>query len=260
MTAALDGRHAIVTGGGKGIGAAAAAALARGGATLTLMGRDTDALHAVARDLMDEHAVEVLAVRCDVADAESVADAFRCSRERFGAPWALVANAGTADAAPVHEITRESWDRMLAVNLTGTLLCIQQVLPAMLEARAGRIVTVASTAGLKGYARVGAYAAAKHGIVGLTRSLAQETAKLGITANVVCPGYTDTGMARLAVENVMRETGRSEADALKAILRHNPRGTLITPEEVAGTIAWLCLPETSAVTGQAIVVAGGEAV
>jgi NAD(P)-dependent dehydrogenase (short-subunit alcohol dehydrogenase family) len=254
----LHGRHVIVTGGGRGIGAAVADELARQGATLTIMGRSQDALDAHARDLMDEYSVEVLAVRCDVSDVASVARAFAASRERYPAPWGLVANAGQAEAAPFEEITRAHWERMLAVNLTGPFLCMQQVLPAMRAAGGGRIVAVASTAAVKGYAGIAAYAASKHGVLGLVRSLARETAKEGITVNAVCPGYTETDMARQALDNIMAKTGKAEAEAAKLLVRHNPRGTLITPAEVAHAVAWLCAPAASAVTGQAVMVAGGE--
>jgi NAD(P)-dependent dehydrogenase (short-subunit alcohol dehydrogenase family) len=222
------------------------------------MGRDLQLLWDRARHLMEEHAVEVLPVRCDVTDPESVREAFACSRERYPTPWGLVNNAGHGESAPFVEIDRGHWDRMLAVNLTGAFLCTQEVLPAMLAAGAGRVVNVASTAGLKGYARLAGYVASKHGLVGLTRALALETARDGITVNAVCPGYTDTDLAREAIANIVRTTGKSEVEAHRLVVRHNPRGTLIRPEEVADTIAWLCGPAASAVTGQAIVVAGGE--
>ncbi len=198
------------------------------------------------------------AVSCDVADEESVAAAFAEARARSGDPHVLVSNAGQADASAFAETSRESWDRMLAVNLTGVFLCAREVLPAMLEARAGRIVNVASTAGLKGYPKTAAYCAAKHGVVGLTRALALETAKAGVTVNAVCPGYTDTDMADAAAGNLMRALGKSPDEARAMLARTMPRGQLVAPEEVASAVGWLCSPGAAAVTGQAVVVAGGE--
>ena len=159
----------------------------------------------------------------------------------------------------MQEIALDGWEQILRVNLTGPLLCIQQVLPAMIAARSGRIVNVASTAGLKGYARVATYCASKHGLVGLTRAVAAETAKDGVTVNAVCPGYTaDTDIVRAAVENVSRTTGRSPEEARAVLARFSPRGDLITPQEVAATVVWLCSPGASAITGQAVAVAAGE--
>lgn len=254
----LAGRHAIVTGGARGIGAAISARLAAGGMTLTLMGRDADALASHARDLMDEHSVEVQCVRCDVADEASVRSAFAEARARYPRPFALINNAGQAGAASALETSRELWDRMLAVNLTGTMLCMQQVLAPMLAAGEGRIVNVASTAGLRGYAGVSAYVASKHGVIGLTRSVSSEVAARGITVNAVCPGYVeDTPMYRQAMEAIMAK-GKTEAEARHTMLRGKPLGRLVTAAEVASTVAWLVSPAASGITGQAIVVAGGE--
>ena len=161
-------------------------------------------------------------------------------------------------AIPVAEMTLDVWEQSMRVNVTGTLLCIQQVLPAMLAAQSGRIVTVASTAALRGYSRMSAYSASKHAVLGLTRSLAAETARRGITVNAVCPGYTDTEMAEMAAHNLVNGRGMSPEDARAAIARTNARGTLITPEEVAFTVGWLCSPEASGISGSAIVVAGGD--
>lgn len=253
----LEGKLAVVTGGGRGIGAAIADELARLGGRVALLGRSVEELEAKARQIRDAHAVHAIAIRCDVADEASVREAFAAVRGRMGDPGVLVNNAGQSVGIPFAETTREVWDRMLAVNLTGTFLCTREVVPAMVEARSGRIINVASTAGLKGYSHTAAYCAAKHGVVGLTRALAMETAKQGITVNAVCPGYTDTDMARSAIGNLVR-AGRSEEDAVKAITRVMPIGRLIRPEEVASAVGWLCAPEAAAVTGQCIGVAGGE--
>jgi len=258
MTDALRGRHAVVTGGGRGIGAAIAAELARLGAALTLLGRDRQALEAQAATLRGRCSADVATAPCDVADSASVADAFVHARQAHGDAYVLVNNAGQAESAPFGDTSRELWDRMLDVNLTGAYLCTQQVLPAMLAAREGRIVNVSSTAGLKGYSRMAAYCAAKHGLVGLTRALAQETAKSGVTVNAVCPGYTDTAMAKQAVDNLVAARGVTPDEALKMMTRLNPRGMLTRPEEVASMVGWLCSPDAAAVTGEAIAVAGGE--
>jgi NAD(P)-dependent dehydrogenase (short-subunit alcohol dehydrogenase family) len=253
MMRALEGRHAVVTGGGRGIGAAAAQALAREGASITLMGRDEPRLCEVAETLPVGRAV-----RCDVTDETSVAAAFAEAAEAFGPVAILVNNAGTAEAAPLVRTSLELFRRLLDVNLIGTFLCSRAVLQAMLEGGFGRIVNVASVAGLKGAPYVSAYCAAKHGVVGLTRALALETASRGITVNAVCPSYTDTDMTRRAIANIVDRTGRSAADAEAELVRKNPQGRLIRPEEVAATVLWLCAPGAEAITGQAIAVAGGE--
>lgn len=253
----LDGRHAVVTGGSRGIGAAIARHLARAGAAVTVMGRDAAALEAVADELRETGA-DAGAVVCDVASDDAVRSAFAAARADRGAPWALVNNAGQAEGRPFLETDRALWNRMLAVNLTGAFLCIREALPAMLEAGDGRVVNIASTTAVRGYRNVAAYSASKHGLLGLTRALAAEVARSGITVNAVCPAYTDTAMTERAVRAVARGTGGDEADALRRITRTIQRGTLIEPREVAGTVAWLCSPDASGITGQAIVVAGGE--
>jgi NAD(P)-dependent dehydrogenase (short-subunit alcohol dehydrogenase family) len=188
-----------------------------------------------------------------------VAHAFGEAGRALGPVQILVNNAGQADAALIQDTPLEAWERLLRVNLTGVFLCVQQVLGSMTTSGSGRIVNVASTAGLKGYAKVGAYTASKHGVIGLTRTLALEVARSGVTVNAVCPGYAeDTDMLRTAVMNVMRSTGKSEQDARAILARQSPRGTFVTPAEVAATVAWLCSPAASAITGQAIAVAGGE--
>jgi NAD(P)-dependent dehydrogenase (short-subunit alcohol dehydrogenase family) len=254
----LTNHHAIVTGGGRGIGAAVALELARLGASVTIMGRDQAKLDAHAEVVAKAHGVEVAAVQCEVSDAGSVAEAFRIARETLGLPYVLVNNAGQAEGAPFAETSLALWNRLLAVNLTGTFLCMQQVVPAMIEAKAGRIVNVASVSGLVASQRLSAYTASKHGVVGLTKVVALETAKHGVTVNAVCPGYVDTDMAKHAVRNLMKG-GRTEEEARNMILRTIPRGTLITPQEVASAVAWLCSPGASGVTGEALTVAGGGA-
>ena len=250
----LAGRHAVVTGGGRGIGGAIAMELAKLGATLSLLGRNAEQLEAQAASLP----TEVAAVQCDVADEQSVHDAFAAARERFGDPYVLVNNAGQAESVAFTEMSRALWDRMLAVNLTGTMLCTQQVLPAMLNAHGGRVINIASTAGLRGYTKTAAYCAAKHAVIGLTRALALETARSGITVNAVCPGYTDTDMARTAVDGLVAKLGITDDEAVAMLTRINPQRRLVQPVEVASAVAWLCTPESAAVTGQAIAVAGGE--
>jgi NAD(P)-dependent dehydrogenase (short-subunit alcohol dehydrogenase family) len=253
----MSGVVAAITGGGRGIGAAIAHVLAGRGASVALLGRDAGELEARAAEVAREHAVPAIAVACDVADPEAVAAAFAAVRAALGDPSILVNNAGQAAGVAFAQTDLELWERMLAVNLTGTFLCTRAALPAMLAAGHGRIVNIASTAGLKGYSHTAAYCAAKHGVVGLTRALATEVARSGVTVNAVCPGYTDTDMARAAVDNLVR-AGRSPEEALRALTRGMPIGRLIRPEEVAGAVAWLCSSEAGAVTGEAVVVAGGE--
>ena len=252
----MKGRHAVVTGGGRGIGAAAAAALAKRGCNLTLLGRDLQRLDQRAEAIANAHGVQVATVRCDVSNPADVGEAFRVARETFGAPHILVNNAGIAEAAPFTDTGLDLWNRTLGINLTGPFLCMQQVLPAMVAAKAGRVVNVASVSGLKAFATVSAYTASKHGLVGLTKVVALEVARAGVTVNAVCPGYTDTDMAGYAVD-VLKRAGKTDEEARQAIVKTIPRGTLITPEEVAETIAYLCSDEASGINGEAILIAGG---
>lgn len=250
----LAGRHALVTGGGQGIGAAVARLLAAEGARVTLLGRRLQPLQDVAAADLDRFQ----AVTADVADATQVQRAFGEARERFGPVGILVNNAGQARSAPFLRTSLELWQNMLSVNLTGTLLCSQAALPDMLEAGWGRIVNVASTAGLTGYGFVAAYCAAKHGVLGLTRALALEVAQSGVTVNAVCPGYTETALLQQSIDNVVRKTGRSKDEARSHFAAANPQGRLVQPEEVADSVRWLCGIGAASVTGQAIAVCGGE--
>ena len=193
-----------------------------------------------------------------MSDAQQVQAAFASARQRFGAISILVNNAGQASSAPFLKTDAVLWNQMLAVNLTGTLLCTQAAVPDMLAGGWGRVVNIASTAGLAGYAYVAAYCAAKHGVIGLTRALALEFAKKGLTVNAVCPGYTETDIVRDSIANVMAKTGRTEAQARAEFTAGNPQGRLVQAEEVADTVVWLCGPAASAITGQSIAVCGGE--
>ena len=250
----LAGRHALVTGGGSGIGAAVVHQLVATGAQVTVLGRRRDVLDTmVARYPNRLHSVVA-----DVADAAQVAAAFASARQHFGPVHILINNAGQAASAPLLKTDVALWQQMLAVNLTGTFLCSQDALPDMLQAGWGRIVNIASTAGLAGYAYVSAYCAAKHGVIGLTRALALEVAKKGITVNAVCPGYTDTELLNDSINNVMLKTGRTADEARAGFAVGNPQGRLVQPDEVANSVLWLCGAAASSITGQSIPVCGGE--
>jgi NAD(P)-dependent dehydrogenase (short-subunit alcohol dehydrogenase family) len=250
MMGPLTGKHAVVTGASRGIGLAVARTLQAHGARVTLMARDAGALEAAALDLGGDTAWQQM----DVTDPAGVAAAFA----RAGSVDILVNNAGQAASSPFSRLDAALWQRMLDVNLTGAWHCIGVALPGMLDAGWGRIVNVASTAGLTGYRYVAAYCAAKHGLVGLTRALALEFATKGVTVNAVCPGYTDTDIVNDAVANIVRKTGRSDSQARAELAAANPQGRLVRPEEVAHVVAMLCMPEAAAMNGQAIAVAGGE--
>jgi len=254
MAEGLKGRHALVTGGGRGIGLAIARALLSEGASVTLLGRDRGRLESAAAGLNGVVAIET----ADVVEPKQVVAAFTAAAERAGAIDILVNNAGQAVSRPLVKTDPAFWHQLLGANLTGTFLCTQQVLPAMLERSYGRIINVASTAGLKGYAYCTAYCAAKHGVVGFTRALALEVAARNVTVNAVCPGYTETDIVRDAVANIRAKTGRSEQEAVATLIASNPQGRLVQPDEVANTVLWLCLPGSDSVTGQSIGISGGE--
>ncbi|VAX02843.1 D-beta-hydroxybutyrate dehydrogenase, partial [hydrothermal vent metagenome] len=199
-----------------------------------------------------------LAIQCDVTDEISVAKAFALAVEGHGPVDILVNNAGAAISLPFRKIDKAHFQSMLEVNLMGPFLCIQVVLQEMIDKGAGRIINVASTAALKGYSYVAAYSAAKHGVMGLTRSLALEVAGKGVTVNAVCPGFTETDIARDAIKNIMAKTGRTKEQAIAELVVHNPQKRLIQPAEVAASVLWLCGDNAASITGQAIAVAGGE--
>jgi len=252
----LEGKHAIVTGGSRGIGAAVAKELVSRGAKVTIMGRHPDALEQKAAEMRGESGVTVAAEECDVGDSASVSAAFSRAIGNLGPAYILVNNAGTAKSRVFTQLTKAIWDETIATNLTGTYLCTAEVLPSMITAGEGRIVNVASTAGLRGYRTMSAYCASKHGIIGLTRALALETARQGVTVNAICPSYTDTYLTSLAVNNLVENLKKSPEEALAMLA--GPRGRLITPEEVASAVSWLCSPDASGVSGVALPIAGAE--
>lgn len=251
----LAGKHALVTGGSRGIGAAVASLLLAHGARVTALSRSGLAGN-TAPPLGTSGDLDYVAA--DVTDAAAVTQAFAQARSRFGSVDVLINNAGRAATATFLKTDLAMWRSMSAVHLDGTFYCTQAALPGMLEARWGRIVNIASTAGLVGYAYVSAYCAAKHAVIGLTRSLALEVASKGVTVNAVCPGYTETDMVKESIDKIVAKTGRTRDQALAELLARNPQKRLIQPEEVANAVAWLCLPGSEAVTGQTIAVSGGE--
>lgn len=248
----LAGQHAVVTGGGSGIGAAIARTLAAEGARLTLVGRRREPIDAVAREIGG------VAAQADVTDRDQVETALARGRAAHGPVAILVNNAGAAESMPFARVDADGWRRMMAVNLDAVFHCTQAALADLRASPAGRIVNVASTAALKGYAYTAAYAAAKHGVLGLTRSLALELAETAVTVNAVCPGFTDTDLVGEAAAKIARLSKRTPEEARAELAQFNPQRRLIAPEEVAASVLWLCLPSSGSITGQAIAIAGGE--
>lgn len=245
--------HVLVTGGGSGVGAVVAQILADQGAMVTITGRRLENLQNVAVNHANIHALAV-----DVTDYDEMHRKVAAAIEKRGPVTVAVANAGIADSKPFGKLTSEDWNSSLATNLTGVFNTFQTVLPGMRESGSGRLISIASTAGLKGYGYVTSYCAAKHGVIGLTRSLALELAATGITVNAICPGFTETPMLEKSIENIRAKTGMSSDDARKALSGSNPQGRFIQPEEIAQTVLWLCGENSSSVSGQAIAISGGE--
>lgn len=252
----LDGRGAVVTGGGRGIGAAVARALAEAGARVVVAARSGDQLEETAAALR-EAGHEAWADTCDVTDEAEVRRLARSATQRLDAVDILVHSAGRAFSAPLHRMTLADWEEIFRVNVTGTFLCTRAFLPPMVERGWGRVVHVASVAGLAGAKYISAYAASKHAVVGFARSVAAEVAATGVTVNAVCPGYVDTAMTRESIARIAARTGRSETEALEAVLAANPQGRLIEPAEVARAVTWLCEEEARGVNGRTIVIDGG---
>jgi NAD(P)-dependent dehydrogenase (short-subunit alcohol dehydrogenase family) len=248
----LAGRHALVTGGSSGAGAAIARALAGAGARVTIAGRNAEALAAVA-------GAEMRFATCDVTKPDEVRAMFAAAGAEWGAPEIVVANAGSAASRPFLKTSPADFAAMVDLNLGGVFATWQAALGPMLEAGWGRLVAIASTAGLRGYPYVAGYCAAKHGVVGLTRALALETAKAGVTVNAVCPGYMLTPMLERSIETSRARTGRSRAEPEAPLLAANPQGRFVEVDEVAAAVLWLCGDAAGSVTGQAISISGGEA-
>jgi NAD(P)-dependent dehydrogenase (short-subunit alcohol dehydrogenase family) len=255
----LKGMHALVTGGGSGIGAAIACKLANAGASISICGRRIEPLQSLAATMP-----RAIAIAADVTSESEVRAMAATANAAHGPIDILIANAGAAQSAPFARIALDHWRRMLDVNLTGAFLSAQAALADIGRTGAGdanavrRIVFVASTAGLKGYPYVAPYVAAKHGVVGLMRALAAELASSGVTVNAICPGFTETPMLEASTGTIVAKTGRTREAALADLMRGNPQGRFITPDEIADTVLWLCSAGARSVTGQAISVSGGE--
>ena len=244
--------HALVTGGATGIGRAIALELANAGMDVTICGRRAEPLEKVAAEHPKLHAMTA-----DVTDEASVARLYEEAEAARGAFDVVVANAGIASSAPAHKTTLEEWNRILNVNLTGAFLTVRPALAGMADRGGGRIVFIASVAGLRGAAYVAPYVASKHGVVGLTRALAEELLLTGVTVNAICPAYVETEMLEQSIRRVMEKTGRSEEEARRGFAEINPNHRLIQPDEVAAAALWLVSDAAISVTGQTIPISGG---
>ena len=256
---ALVRQHAVITGGSRGIGAAIAEALAQMGVSISLISRNAETLKATANRIGENYGARVATEVADLTEEPAVRQAIaRVSDSLGAAPTILINSAGMALSSPFLKSDAASWRKMLYTDLMTAVYCSQAVLPTMLVSKWGRVINVASTAGLTGYAYITAYCAAKHAMVGLTRALAIETARTGVTVNAVCPGYTHSDMTTHSIENIIEKTHRTREEAIASLVSRNPQGRLIEPAEVADAVTWLCGEKASSVTGQCIVIAGGE--
>jgi NAD(P)-dependent dehydrogenase (short-subunit alcohol dehydrogenase family) len=249
----IVGKHALVTGGGSGVGRAIALTLAEAGVAVTICGRRKEPLAATARENNRLHAIA-----CDVTKEVEVTELFAEAEKARGPFDIVVANAGMSGSSPAHRTSLADWQRTLDVNLTGSFLSVKPALAGMTSRKSGRIVFIASTAGLKGYGYVAPYVAAKHGVVGLMRALATEMAKTGVTVNAVCPGFVESDMLEESVQRIVEKTGRTVEQARASLSATNPQGRFIQPQEVAAAVLWLCSVEAGSITGQAVSLSGGE--
>ncbi len=262
MTISIDlsKQHILITGATRGIGVAIAQLLAKANADLTLVSRNKNALQEIAQELQGSGRKFVQEL--DICKRQQVKDVFAEATKVIGPIHALVNNAGQAVSSSIEQTTPELWNQMLTVNLTGTFNCIHAALASLQSSATpqnpSRIINIASTSGLLGYSHVSAYASAKHGVIGLTRSMALELAKKHITVNAICPGYTQTSIAAQAIENIVQHSNKTPQEAYDLLTKKNPQQRMISPDEIASCVLWLCQPESRSINGQAIAIDGGE--